>query len=131
MNREQLRNRASGRIEKFRLDDGAEVLIRPLSALDRAKLLDDYRQMKPAVEGQEVPLEEIIRTQYFVVSRSLVGDDGSLLYQEDDIEAMSAEIDWKTMDAITAYVLRMSGMAGKDDAEKNLQPIPEDGLTSA
>lgn len=130
MNREQLRNRVSGRIEKFRLDDGAEVNIRPLSALDRAKLLDAYRELKPA-DGKDPLLEDVIKTQYFIASRSLVDDAGALLYGPDELDAMSDELDWKSMDAIAARVIKISGMSAEDDAGKNSQPTLSDGSSSA
>lgn len=130
MNREQLRNRVSGRIEKFRLDDGAEVNIRPLSALDRAKLLDAYRELKPA-DGKDPLLEDVIKTQYFIASRSLVDDSGTLLYGLDEFDAMSDELDWKSMDAIAARVIKISGMSAEDDAGKNSQPTLSDGSSSA
>lgn len=130
MNREQLRNRVSGRIEKFRLDDGAEVNIRPLSALDRAKLLDAYRELKPA-DGKDPLLEDVIKTQYFIASRSLVDDSGALLYGPDELDAMSDELDWKSMDAIAARVIKISGMSAEDDAGKNSQPTLSDGSSSA
>jgi hypothetical protein len=124
MNREQLRSRASGRIEKFRLDDGSEVFIRPLSALDRARILDRYKEIRET-QGDKQNLEEVIKSQCFILTRSIVdGESKKLLYPEDDETVVADEIDWPSMDAIAARVIEISGMAVKDEAEKNLQPTP-------
>lgn len=121
MNREQLHSRASGRIEKVRLGDGTEVSVRPLSALDRARVFDRYNALKSS-NGNEPTLEEIVKTQCFVVSRGLVDESGRLLYQEEDTAAISADL-WDSIDELAAKIIELNRKA-KEDAEKNLQTTP-------
>lgn len=130
MNREQLEQRAAGKIEKVLLADGAEVFVRPLSALDRARILDRYRQINTEHPDNE-PIEDIVTTQCLIVARSLIDPETrNLLYPEEDLDAISNEIDWKSMDAIAKRVIDISGLGAKDDPEKNSQTTPKDDLSS-
>jgi|WetSurMetagenome_2_1015567.scaffolds.fasta_scaffold1378369_1 hypothetical protein len=121
MNREQLRNRISGRIEKVRLEDDSEVFIRRLSALDRARLFDRYKG-KTAEEIAGQTREEIVKNECFIVSRGLVLEDGSLVYPDEDPEVISDEIDWESIDLISTRILKISGLSKKEEEEKNSPP---------
>jgi len=120
MNREQLQNRLSSRIQTVRLDDETEVKIRPLSALDRARIYDNYAKLES--EGAEKTLESVTEAQCFIVSRSAVNDSGCLLYQ--DGAKVDAELYWKDIQTLYLKILEISGMTAKTDPEKNLPPTP-------
>jgi len=125
MDRLELRTKFASRIERIRLEDfdGMELNIRPLSALERAKIVDKHKKLS---KDSEIALETLtIETQCFIVARGLVDEKGARIYKDDEAAAIAAEIPCKALDEISAKILEISGMSAKaSEALKNSNPTP-------
>jgi len=125
MDRLELRTKFASRIETVRLEDfdNMELNIRPLSALERAKIVDKHKKLS---KDSEIALETLtIETQCFIVARGLVDEKGARIYKDDEADAIAAEIPCKALDQISAKILELSGMAAKaPETLKNSDPTP-------
>jgi len=127
MDRLELRTKFAGRIEKFRLDEfDITVHLRPLSALERAKIVDKHRTLN---KDSETALETLtIQSQCFIVGRGLVDAKGNRIYKDDEADAIADEIPCKALDQISAKILEISGMSAKGaDDIKNSETAPSGG----
>ena len=126
MDRLELRTKFAGRIEQFRLDDfEMDLYLRPLSALERAKIVDKHKKLEKTNKDSDTALETLtIETQCFIVARGLVDEKGGRIYKDDEADAIAAEIPCKALDRISAKILEISGMTARPDAIKNSDPTP-------
>jgi hypothetical protein len=119
MDRLELRSKFSSRVEQFRLEKyQLDLCLKPLSALDRAKIIDGYQTLG---KDENATVERMtIESQCFIVSRGLVDENGLRIYQEDELQKIAEEIPCDALDLISKRVLAISGL-GKDeeDSRKN------------
>jgi hypothetical protein len=134
MDRLEMRKKFSSRVEKILLEEyGIELRIRPLSALERAKTLDKYRELsKPGTDGPAT-FEALTRdAQCYIVARGLVDENGAQIFREAEEEAVAAEIPGDALDRICKGIMRISGMdRAPEDQGKNLNPTLSAGFSSA
>lgn len=132
MDRLELRTKFSSRIETVRLEKYDMTLhIRPLSALERAKTFDKYRELSKGTDAQSMFETMTIEAQCFIASRGLVTESGAQVYRADEAAALAEEFPGDALDLIVKYVLHISGMDKSEDAEKNSTPTLNAAFSSA
>ena len=133
MDRLQLRTKFASRVEEFRLDDfDLTVHLRPLSAMERAKIVDKHKKFERLNKESDTALETLtIESQCFIVARGLVDEKGSRIYKDDEADAIAAEIPCKALDRISSKILEISGMTAKEaETLKNSDPTPNGDSSS-
>lgn len=132
MDRLELRKKFSSRIEKVRLESyGMDLYVRPLSALERARTFDKYRELnKP---GEETARFETmtIEAQCYIACRGLVDEHGSQVYKNEESAAIAEEFPGEALDQVCKHIMRVSGMDKSEDAPKNPTPTLNAAFSSA
>lgn len=132
MDRLELRKKFSSRIEKVRLESyDMELHIRPLSALERARTFDRYRELNKGQDAQSMFETMTKEAQCYIASRGLVDDSGAQIYKNDEAEALAEEIPGDALDLIVKDILHISGMDKSEDAAKNSTPTLSAAFSSA
>jgi hypothetical protein len=131
MDRIELRAKFASRVEAFPLEEfDLNLFIKPLSALDRARIVDGYKKLK-ADDGSDAPMEVMtVQSQCYIVSRGLVDEKGNPCYGPDELEKIAEEIPGKALDKISNKILSVSGMLNDEQPEKNLIPAPNENFSS-
>ena len=127
MDRLQLKTKFAERLEDFELEDyGLKLKLRPLSALERAKIVDKHKKLERTNRDSDNAIENVtIETQCFIVARGLVNETGNRIYQDDEAQQLAEEIPCKALDKISARILEISGMTATAATElKNFSPTP-------
>jgi hypothetical protein len=130
MDRLEFRNKFSGRIEQFRLEEfEMDVHLKGLSALDRAKVIDTYKILDKDKESADAFQKMTLEAQCFIVSRGLVDEHGVRIYKDDEKQAMAEEIPCRALDSLSKRILTISGMTQGTTTElvKNSEPSPNAG----
>jgi hypothetical protein len=106
----------ASRVEKVQLDEyGVELFIRPLSALERAKIIDKYGTLSKDKENSPSFETITIETQCFVVCRGLVEENGKRLYGDDEAQKLAEEFPCEALDQLSKRIMTLSGMDKKQD----------------
>jgi hypothetical protein len=130
MDRVALREKLAGRIEQVRLDDyDIELFVRPLSALERAKIVDRYGLLS---KDKVTSLETLtIETQCFIVCRGLVEENGKRLYADDEAEKIAEEFPCSVLDQLSKQILTLSKMDQPPEEQiKNSNPTTNEDSSS-
>ena len=132
MDRLQLRTKFASRIEEFRLDEfDLTVHLRPLSAMERAKIVDKHKRFQKLDKESDTALETLtVESQCFIVARGLVDEKGARVYKDDEAAAIADEIPCKALDKISGRILEISGMASKEATELKNAPQSPSGDSS-
>jgi hypothetical protein len=129
MDRVALREKLASRVEKIRLEEyGIELFVRPLSALERARVVDKYGLLSK--DKEKPPLMETftIENQCFIVCRGLVQENGKRVYGDDEAEKLADEFPCLVLDRLSTQILILSGMDKSPDEQiKNWSPTPSEG----
>jgi hypothetical protein len=125
------KKRFASRIEQFRLDStGEEFLVCPLTARERARLIDTYRVLEGGDKSHQ--LENITtEAQAFIIARGLMADkDGARKYQDSEMDSISDDFLGDDMDEICRKILEISRMGKTSGDElKNSNPAPSGSLS--
>ena len=125
MDRLELRTKFASRIDKFRLEEfEVDVYLRPLSALERAKIVDKYRALEKIKEAENALETLTVEAQCYIVSRGLVDAQGARTYKDEEAQSLAEEFPCKALDAISRRILEISGMSAAADPVKNSDPTP-------
>ena len=133
MDRLEFRSKFSERVEKFRLDDfDADLHLRPLSALERAQIIDKHTALGKIQNGDNSFEKLTIEAQCFIVSRGLVNESGNRIYKDEELRELAEEVPGKVLDAISNRILTISGMTEpQENVAKNSEPAPNAGSNYA
>jgi hypothetical protein len=127
MDRLELRTKIAGRIQKFRPSAFDEDLhVRRLSGLQRSRWIDNFQALQKEQEsGGLSNFKLTIEAQCSLIACSLVNEAGTRTYQDDELEAVAADLDCLTMDELANEIMVISGMKERqDDRIKNSEPTP-------
>lgn len=132
MDRLTFRTKLSSRIERYRLEDfDLEVCLRPLSALDRARVMDTYGRLSKDKDGDKQMERMTSEAQAYIVAQGLVDETGARIYRDDEIMAVGAEIPGVALDQLSSRILEISGFnATVGDAKNASSPIPSASSSS-
>lgn len=132
MDRLTFRTKLSSRIEKFRLEDfDMEVWLKPLSALDRARVMDTYGRLSKDQESDNQMERMTSEAQAYIVAQGLVDENGTRIYRDDEIKEVGAEIPGVALDKLSSRILEISGFnATVGDAKNASSPIPSGNSSS-
>ena len=105
------KKRLASRIEAFRLEEtGEELLLCPLSARERGRLMDTYRVIDQG--GTDHQFENVsIQAQAFIIARGLVTDrEGTRKYQDSEMESIPDDFLGEDIDSICERILVCTSM---------------------
>jgi hypothetical protein len=129
MNIFEIREKFSCLVEVYRLEEiSMDVYLRPLSALDRAKVIDKYRSLDKAKDSENAMESMTINAQCFIVARGLVDEKGNPCCKPEEAAMLAEMFPANALDGLSRKILEMSGIGGAaqtiTDQAKNLNPSP-------
>lgn len=133
MNREELRRKFSGRLERLRLDEfDCDIHVCRLSALAHAKMADRWAIFRNSERANSAEAA-IIEVQCRIVAEGLVDQHGTKIYREDELEAIATDFPSAVLEKICNRILEISGLkeAGPENLAKNSLPTPGAASLSA
>lgn len=129
MDRDYFKKRSAGRIQVFRPEwSEQDLFIRPVNAIERAKIMDAYLLLSKADEvGGHFLIERATKDlSCFTISCGLVDENGNRIYSYEDRESVGEDLLWEEAKELTDKILSISGIAKPSisDTLKNSNPTP-------
>jgi hypothetical protein len=129
MNKAELRAKFAAKVQTVPMESyGVSFNIRPMSALEKAQLIDKHKAALKVAEGAEISVEKVMKeVQCFSISKTLIDDHGNRIYGDSETDQIASDFPCDALDFLAKKIMIISGI-DKEEEEiiKNSKPTASD-----
>jgi hypothetical protein len=129
MNKSELRVKFAAKVQVVPMKSyDCSFTIRPMSALEKAQLIDKHKAALKIADGEEISVEKVMKeVQCYAVSKTLIDDNGNRLYADAEVDQIATDFPCDALDFLAKKIMIISGIEQEEDETiKNSDPTPND-----